>query len=206
MPIKIQALKLAVLFPVLALIILPNQSTANAGFFDWINSGSSDASAVTIGNAGWTFEEIRNKSIQTIMQTVAVNDNIPVNQVEEPKIQYKVISETTRQVTAYNVGDPYQTDSTPCIGAYSKVNLCDEIAKGVNVCAANFVRLGTRLLIVLDADQNFECIVWDRMNSRYKDRVDIAMGLSEKIEARQFGRQKLKVQIMEKDADQEIPL
>ena len=92
MPIKIQALKLAVLFPVLALIILPNQSTANAGFFDWINSGSSDASAVTIGNAGWTFEEIRNKSIQTIMQTVAVNDNIPVNQVEEPKIQYKVLS------------------------------------------------------------------------------------------------------------------
>ena len=40
------------------------------------------------------------------------------------KIQhYKVKSETIRVVTAYNVGDPRQTDDTPCISANGE-NIC----------------------------------------------------------------------------------
>ena len=106
-----------------------------------------------------------------------------------PVMVYEVVSETIREVTAYNVGDIFQTDSTPCIGAYSKVNLCEEVAKGKNVCAANFVPLGTELLITAPNGWNFHCIVWDRMASKHSQRVDIAMNLWEKDRAIKFGLQ-----------------
>ena len=111
---------------------------------------------------------------------------------------YEVSSETIRTVTAYNVGDPNQTDDSPCIGAYSKVNLCEEVAKGKNVCAANFVPLGTELLIEAENGWNFHCIVWDRMNERFGERVDIAMNLWEKDRALRFN-QKLKVKILKNE-------
>ena len=108
----------------------------------------------------------------------------------------EVISGTIREVTAYNVGDPAQCDSTPCIGAYSKVNLCEEVAKGTNVCASNFVPLGTKLLIEAENGWNMECIVWDRMAKRFSNRVDIAMNLWEKDRAVNFGKQRLSVKIL----------
>lgn len=108
----------------------------------------------------------------------------------------EVVSETIREVTAYNVGDPFQTDDSPCIGAYDKVNLCEEVANGVNVCAANFVPLGTKLQITANNGWEFECIVWDRMNSRFANRVDIAMSLEEKDRAIKFGLQNLTVRIL----------
>lgn len=108
----------------------------------------------------------------------------------------EVVSETIREVTAYNVGDPNQTDASPCIGAYSKVNLCEEVASGVGVCASNFVPLGTHLQIIAGNGWSFECVVWDRMNSRYTNRVDIAMNLWEKDRAIKFGLQNLTVRIL----------
>lgn len=108
---------------------------------------------------------------------------------------FKVVSQTIRVVTAYNVGDPGQTDDTPCIDA-SNDNICQALNEGEMRCAANFVKLGTPIHI-----QNFgTCIVTDRTNKRYKNRVDIAMKKHEKKKALKFGRQKLMVKILDKDS------
>ncbi len=93
-----------------------------------------------------------------------------------------------RKVTAYNVGDPKQTDSRSCIGA-SGDNLCNLVKKGVNVCAANFVPLGSKLYV----DKIGECTVLDKMNARFRNGVDLAMKKSEYDRAVKFGVQRLNV-------------
>jgi 3D (Asp-Asp-Asp) domain-containing protein len=105
--------------------------------------------------------------------------------------QYIVKSETIRIVTAYNAGDPRQTDDTPCISANGE-NLCNALAKGQKRCAANFVPLGSQLYV----DKIGVCLVTDRTNKRYRNRVDIAMQKHEYRKARRFGRQKLDVKII----------
>jgi 3D (Asp-Asp-Asp) domain-containing protein len=105
--------------------------------------------------------------------------------------QYKVTSETIRVVTAYNVGDPRQTDDTPCISANGE-NICRALAEGEMRCAANFVPLGSRLHV----DKIGVCLVTDRMNKRYRNRVDIAMHKNDYRKALRFGRQKLRVKIL----------
>ena len=105
---------------------------------------------------------------------------------------YKVKSETIRVVTAYNVGDPRQTDDTPCISANGE-NICKALANGEMRCAANFVPLGSRLYV----DKIGVCLVTDRMNKRYRNRVDIAMRKDEYRKACRFGRQKLRVRILD---------
>ena len=105
---------------------------------------------------------------------------------------YKVKSETIRVVTAYNVGDPRQTDDTPCISANGE-DICRALAEGEMRCAANFVPLGSRLHV----DKIGVCLVTDRMNRRYRNRVDIAMRKDEYRKALLFGRQKLHVKILD---------
>jgi len=105
---------------------------------------------------------------------------------------YRVRSETIRVVTAYNVGDPRQTDDTPCISANGE-DICSALAKGEMRCAANFVPLGSHLYV----DKIGVCLVTDRMNKRYRNRVDIAMEKNEYHKARRFGRQKLHVIILD---------
>jgi len=105
---------------------------------------------------------------------------------------YRVKSETIRVVTAYNVGDPSQTDDTPCIAANGE-DICSALAKGEMRCAANFVPLGSHLYV----DKIGVCVVTDRMNRRYRNRVDIAMEKHEHRKARRFGRQKLHVKILD---------
>jgi len=104
---------------------------------------------------------------------------------------YIVKSETIRVVTAYNAGDPNQTDDSPCISANGE-NLCKALARGQKRCAANFVPLGSHLYV----DKIGVCLVTDRTNSRYRNRVDIAMKKHEYRKAIQFGRQKLHVKII----------
>ena len=116
-----------------------------------------------------------------ILSSLLANSNQP----------YKVKSETIRVVTAYNVGDPRQTDDTPCISANGE-NICDALANGEMRCAANFVPLGSRLHV----DKIGVCLVTDRMNRRYRNRVDIAMRKDEYHKALRFGRQKLHVKIL----------
>ncbi|MGD9084631.1 MAG: hypothetical protein PVJ41_06660 [Desulfobacterales bacterium] len=96
-----------------------------------------------------------------------------------------------RDVTAYNVGDPKQNYGDPCIAANGE-NICEALNLGLKRCAANFVPFGTQLSI----EHYGVCTVTDRMNRRYKDRVDIAMKVTEKDKALQFGVKKLKVTIL----------
>ena len=110
-----------------------------------------------------------------------------------PKNQdYTVRSETVRVVTAYNAGDPRQTDDTPCIAANGE-NICKALAKGKKRCAANFVPLGSHLHV----EKIGVCLVTDRTNKRYRNRVDIAMQKHEYQKARRFGRQKLTVKVID---------
>ena len=101
------------------------------------------------------------------------------------------VTGTIREVTAYNVGDPKQNYGNPCISANGE-NICAALAKGLRRCAANFVPFGTKLRI----EKHGYCTVTDRMNKRYKNRVDIAMKLNEKGRALKFGLQRLKVEIV----------
>jgi len=91
-----------------------------------------------------------------------------------------------REVTAYNVGVEAQTDKSPCIGA-SGDDLCKLVEQGEKICAANFVPLKSKIYI----DNFGECLVLDRMNSRFKNRVDIAMSDDELDRAIHFGVQNL---------------
>lgn len=111
---------------------------------------------------------------------------------------YKVISETVRDVSAYNVGDINQCSGDPCISANGE-NVCLALEMGYNRCAANFVPFGTELLIFSEeTGWSHHCVVTDRMNKRYPNSVDIAMKLSEHDRAIKFGRQKLNVRVLEK--------
>ena len=106
---------------------------------------------------------------------------------------YRVLGETIRTVTAYNVGDPQQTSGAACMSANEK-NLCRALAAGEKHCAANFVPLGSLLYI----DGYGLCRVSDRTNARYRNRVDIAMPRKQRQKALEFGRQQLNVKIVEK--------
>lgn len=109
---------------------------------------------------------------------------------EKPLEIIDVTSGTVREVTAYNLGDVNQTDSSPCITA-NGMDGCKMLEQGINICAANFVPLGTTIYV-----QHYgECLVIDRMNSRFPNRVDIGMKLSEKQRAIKFGLQNLLVKI-----------
>ncbi len=98
---------------------------------------------------------------------------------ESAKRSY-VVREDNVPVTAYN-SVPEQTDATPCIGAQG-TDICKIYESGENVCAANFVPLGTKLEI----DGLGTCIVRDRMNARYTKRIDWYMGMDVSA-ARKFG-------------------
>ena len=119
-------------------------------------------------------------------------DPIESSLLVEKNAPYIVRSETIRVVTAYNAGDPRQTDDTPCISA-SGENICKALATGQKRCAANFVPLGSSLHV----DKIGVCLVTDRTNRRYRNRVDIAMQKNEYDKARRFGRQKLTVKIID---------
>ena len=96
-----------------------------------------------------------------------------------------------REFTAYNAGDPYQCDDTPCISA-SLDNICQLLAQGQIIFASNEFPLGTKLYV----EGIGEGIVLDRMNSRFKTRIDYAMQAHEKQRAVAFGLQTLSVKII----------
>ena len=123
------------------------------------------------------------------------------NQVETKKDLNDTVSASIREVTAYNVGDPKQNHGNPCISANGE-NICAALNLGFKRCAANFVPFGTQLYIA-----NYGvCTVTDRMNRRYRNRVDIAMKVTEKDKALQFGLKKLKVTILRSsDQKSKIP-
>ncbi len=112
-------------------------------------------------------------------------------QVETKKDFNDTVRVRIREVTAYNVGDPKQNHGDPCIAANGE-NICAALNLGFKRCAANFVPFGTQLSV----GHYGVCTVTDRMNRRYRNRVDIAMKVTEKDKALQFGVKKLKVTIL----------
>jgi 3D (Asp-Asp-Asp) domain-containing protein len=116
--------------------------------------------------------------------------------ITEHSRQYSTSSEavkfTVMRVTAYTVGDPAQTDASPCIGAGNE-NLCRALAKGEKVCAANFVPLNTYLHIRGHGIYR----VADRMHGRFENSVDIAMAAHQKHKAVKFGAQDLPVRVLD---------
>jgi len=104
---------------------------------------------------------------------------------------YEVVYTKTMPVTAYNTGDVNQCWGDPCISANGE-DICMALEMDYKRCAANFVPLGTRLNI-----EGFgQCVVTDRMNSRYHYRVDIAMKKDEYKQAREFGLKRLKIEVL----------
>ncbi len=117
-----------------------------------------------------------------------------MKQVETKKEFNDIDSASIREVTAYNVGDPKQNHGNPCISANGE-NICAALELGFKRCAANFVPFGTQLYI----EHYGVCTVTDRMNRRYRNRVDIAMKVNEKDKALQFGLKRIKVTILKSD-------
>ena len=79
---------------------------------------------------------------------------------------YEVKSGTIREVTMYS-STPEQTDASPCIGATGQ-NVCELWKSGINICASNAFPLHT----IITVDKLGECLVIDRMNKRYTNRID----------------------------------
>ena len=117
----------------------------------------------------------------------------PASINKRPEVKaYEVTKEYYAVTTAYNAGDPAQCDSTPCITANGE-NVCTALALGHKRCAVNNLPFGTRLKV----EGYGECIVTDRMNSRYQNgEVDVAFPADQYDEAIKFGGHKRLIQIL----------
>lgn len=120
--------------------------------------------------------------------------SLPVSVLEDhfrgaPKMVVAPIG-TTRTVTAYS-SRPEETDDTPCVSADGS-DICRRHELGETLCAANFVPLGT----ILAVEEVGTCVVSDRMNRKYSDRVDLYFG-KDTAAAREFGVQKLTISIVQ---------
>ena len=102
-----------------------------------------------------------------------------------PKAENKEYVGVVREVTMYNSLED-QTDNSPCIAAWGE-NICESKD---NVCATNAFPRNT----VLEIKGLGTCIVKDRMNSRYKERIDWYAGM-DKDRAIKFGIKNLIVKV-----------
>ncbi|MCH8049327.1 3D domain-containing protein [Patescibacteria group bacterium] len=148
------------------------------GYF-WIPT--SEALADETANLG-NFETGVALRVQALQNKFTPYGQLPEAELADPIYQKNIY------ITAYN-SVWWQTDATPCIGAQG-TNICDIYQTGENVCAANFVPLGT----MLEVEGLGVCTVRDRMNSRYYYRVDWFMD-KDVTNAKQFGVQRRTVQV-----------
>lgn len=124
-----------------------------------------------------------------VAEPLAVNGATSIAKSEEPAQQDEqapLVIETI--VTSYTLGRPEENDNTPCIGAYN-INLCELAKQGIKICASNAYKKDTKLKV-----GEIECVVLDKMNLRYKDRVDVAT--LDYLEAKTFGKQILPIKII----------
>lgn len=129
---------------------------------------------------GYTATRLINEIIPS--PTVLVTHKKPVIKAVQPTGKGVI-----REVSAYNLGDPNQTDSSPCTGAHANLNLCDMVNAGKIVLASNAYPFHTKIMIEGVGVGE----VLDRMNTRYHNRIDLAMKLSEHDRAIKFGVQRL---------------
>ena len=124
------------------------------------------------------------------LQLVITSDELAAAAAQK-EIKRIVVSSSERSVSAYNVGDIYQTDADACTTANGE-DACEALRQGYSRCAANFVPFGTTLNI----EGYGECLVTDRMNARYTGSVDIAMNKEDRAKAMQWGRRTVTVEII----------
>lgn len=129
---------------------------------------------------------ISSPAVSSEPEAVLVPPEPPALVLEAPIEPEPVSTGTVREVSAYT-SEVGQTDATPCISA-SGMNICHLYAEGTNVCATNAFPLGT----LLEVEGLGTCVVEDRMNSRYRNRVDWYFGYDTQ-HALEFGVQKLHV-------------
>ena len=130
-------------------------------------------------------------SAQTLAHSLP-NEEIAPKIAPKSEIQadiFEVAYTKQTSITAYS-STPDQTDSTPCITA-NGFNLCKHGEE--NIIAANFLPFGAKVRIPDHfGDKIF--IVQDRMNARYKNRVDIWM--KDRSSAKKWGIRYAQVEIL----------
>lgn len=138
--------------------------------------------------------------------TPAVNSNTttptttdePIPAPEKIVEQKKYVVKYTKRVvaTAYS-SEAAQTDSTPCIPAMWKFDLCENFAKtGIeDTIADNSLKLGTVVQFKELPGRIF--VVRDRMNSKYTGKPRIDFWMNKKSDAIKFGAQKMTMEVLE---------
>ena len=136
---------------------------------------------------------------------VKATESTPIPVAEAAVVEAEVVPEPvvvpakrsmTVVATAYS-SEAAQTDSTPCIPAMWKFDLCEYFAKtGIeDTIAANFLPLGTEVRFPeLYGDKVF--VVRDRMNAKYNGKSRIDFWMSSKPAAVTFGVQTMKMEIL----------
>ena len=185
--------KITILSTVLSLLFTFSSSVnyANAGLFDWINQKTDTEKAVVIDSDNWnfdkTFQEFQNMFYgKNIAVTTEESDSkIESSPLTAPKAEFKSIKTHMVTATGYS-STPDQTDDTPFTTA-SGTTVRDGIV------ATNFLPFGTLIKIPkLFGDKIFT--VEDRMNRRYKTRVDI--WFPERELAKIFGIKEITIEVV----------
>lgn len=158
-----------------------------SGMIDGINILENNPEVVSVEVAGSEVLPIETEvdSVELPLLSLGLKKEVEeVEEVKEVKGKGQVM-----EISAYNLVEE-QCDNSPLIGAFGD-NLMELMDQGIQVCASNAFSKGTRLQI-----QGFgKCVVMDRMNSKYKNHVDICMGMNIE-QALSFGRRNLKVSVI----------
>jgi hypothetical protein len=133
-------------------------------------------------------------SVQKTAATVKTEETKPVSKADSLNIGFKNWLIVTS--TAYNAGDTAQCDKDPCKAADGS-DICERLANGEKLAAANFVKFGSQIEVKNDNGKIVGIYtVVDRTKSDYKYRFDIAFQKHEKKLARKFGNQKLYIRVI----------
>lgn len=117
-------------------------------------------------------------------------DEVVVEPIRPAKRTITVVS------TAYS-SEAAQTDSTPCIPAMWKFNLCEYFAEtGIeDTIAANFLPLGTEVRFPdIYGEKIF--VVRDRMNAKYNGKFRIDLWKKDRPSAVTFGVKRIKMEVL----------
>ena len=126
-----------------------------------------------------------------LLYVVAVQELYYFGQESYPLVQYVIgvkkskqmlvlTEEPTKEIRKVEISfftsTPEQTDSTPCISA-SGEDICLGWLEGNSYCASNDYSFGTELWIFTEGNRIANhCIVTDRINPKYKHRIDYYLG------------------------------
>ena len=150
-----------------------------------INNHKIDIAILIVIIGQWIF------SAQSLAYTLPKEELAPkISQKSEIQTDVFEVAYTKQtSITAYS-STPDQTDSTPCNTA-NGFNLCKQGQE--NMIAANFLPFGAKVRIPDHfGDKIF--IVQDRMNARYKNRVDIWM--KNRSSAKKWGIRYTQIEIL----------